>query len=192
MGEPANAITTAQAVGWSVTGIGIVISLGWNFYNSWRTRKVAEQLRTEQYRAGQWARVRDRIESALDDLVDASRVVVHQAQQLDESNFQSKVVGVLLILLVDAQDKLASALEEAKLSAYCEGDHWYDAANGKRQGSETSWDNVIRIMAEAEAAGNKSDMVAALKALKSPIGEIRTAVNQCCRAQDMLLDPEKI
>lgn len=192
MSATANAITTPQTIGWIVAGVGIAISLVWNGFNYCRTQAIAKQLRVEQYRAGQWARVRARIEGALDGLIAASKASVHQAQQLDETNFQTNVVGIFLLLLVDAQDELASALEEAKLSPYCEGENWCDAANGVKNGSETSWDNVVGIMAEAEAAETKADMVRALKSLKEPIGEIRALVNENCRVQDLLLDPETI
>jgi cellobiose-specific phosphotransferase system component IIA len=192
MSATENVITTPQTIGWIVTGVGIAFSLAWNGFNYIRTQKIAEQLRAEQYRAGQWARLRNRIEGALDELVDASKAVVQQAQKLDGDSLETRIVGVFFLLLVDAQDKLASALEEANLSIYSAGENWCDAANGPKYGSETSWDNVLRIMAEAEAAASKFDAVEALKSLKDPIGEIRALVNERCRIQDLLLDPEKV
>lgn len=178
-------------IGWGVTGVGILISLGWNLFNHFRTGWTAERLRQEQYRLSQWTRLRDRIEQGLDGLVTTSRAIVRQAQEMPDSP-ESPGLDLLNQVMVDAQDELAIALEEASVSAYCDGDHWRYGANGPSIGTETAWDVALGILAEASAASTKDAKILSLKKLRQPVNEIRVMVQEYCRVQDSLLDPAKL
>lgn len=182
-------ITTAQIVGWSVTVGGVLISLVWNLINTWRSNGLAATLRIEQYHYNQWVRIRDRIEKAMDELVDASRLAVRQAQNIEDAGGQ---IDLFNMAMVDAQDALASALEDADASEYCSDIKWSEAAVGTAHGSETSWDLVLKYVGEAQAASDKPARVAALGRLRDPIAEIRAAVSAVCRIQDRELDPNKL
>lgn len=186
------AVTTPAIIGWSVTSIGIAISLCWNWYNHARTKKTAEDLRAEQYRFNQWSRVRGAIDQALDGLMSAAKGIVHQAQQLDDKKPDHRQIAVFSQLIIDAQDELASALEDAALSQYCEGEHWRDAGHGPLTGTETAWDVVLSLLQEADDAKSKADKIDILKKLRLPIKSIRAAIVEHCRVQDATLDPSKI
>src|SRR3546814_12594304 len=101
--------------------ICIAISLGWNWFNQRQTIKTAKSLRVEQYRSAQWTRVRSKIEQAVDGLVDAGFVVQKQAQTMDSKKPENTSIDLLNLTIVQAQDQLASALDEAECSAYCDG-----------------------------------------------------------------------
>lgn len=182
-------ITTAQTVGWLITAFGIGVSLIWNFSNSLYGHRLAKRLRIEQYQSSQWERIRGKIDKSLEELIDASRLVVDQARKLDDAELQLDLFNVVM---VDAQDALASALEEASRSEYCTGKTWSDVANGYLHGSETSWDLVLQSVSVAQAAPDKAERVRALAAMRVPIGEIRDRVNEACRIQDRELDPNRL
>ncbi len=178
-----------QSIGWFLTACGILTSLGWNWHNRRRTDQTAERLRQESYRDNQWSRIRGRIETALDELVDTSKIIVRQVQQLKEGDPIDVTINLVSQMIIDTQDALASALEEASESVYCEGNHWTEAAHGKTAGTETSWDNILSILDEAGSAIGKDDKVDVLRKIKKPIGEIQAMVRECCRVQDIDLDP---
>lgn len=182
-------MTTAQFIGWTVTAVGIGVSLLWNAGNTFYSNRLARRLRIEQYRSSQWERVRGKIDKALEELIDASRLAVDQARRLDDAELQLDLFNVLM---VGAQDALASALEEANRSEYCAGQQWCDVANGQLHGSETSWDLVLQCVSAAQAAPDKAGRVKALTNMRVPIGEIRDRVNDACRVQDRELDPNRL
>jgi hypothetical protein len=185
----AAAISTPTVIGWCVTACGIIASLGWNLVNYHRSTKTAERLRNEQYVGSQWARIRTRIEKSLDGLVDASRLVVRQADELADDTALSASVNMFHRIIVDAQDELSLALEEADLSKYCDGRDWAAKANGPLVGTETSWDRVLLHLSEASSAADRAACITSLSRLKSPVTEIRQAVQECCRIQDLMYDP---
>lgn len=179
-------------IGWGVTAVGISASLLWNLFNLNRTNSTASRLRAEQYKSSQWTRVRSSIDTKLEDFVDASRLIVRQAQEMDADKFDGSATKLLNMLLVDAQDGLAVALDEASRSQYCEGDDWAVAANGILVGTETSWDRVLSSLNEASHAGDKDSLVTALRLLKAPVSQIQKSVLDACRVQDIALDPSKL
>lgn len=185
-------ITTPQVVGWTVTGIGIAISLIWNFFNQWKTNDTASKLRAEQYHSGQWARIRGKIDTAVEGLVDAAFDVEKQIHAMDPDKTENAAIQLLNLKIVQAQDKLASSLAEADRSSYCLGSDWAAAANGKLIGYETSWDLVIDAFARAQAATEKAEKLAELGKVTELIRQIGAAVADRCRIQDVELDPVKI
>lgn len=183
---------TPQEVGWALTSGGIIISLGWNFFNQHRTGRIATELRKEQYHTAQWERIRGKIDAGVDGLVVAGRAILKQAQELDDAATQNFSFDILNGLVVDAQDELALALEEADASDYCLGKDWLAAANGPSQGWETAWDTVVASLAEAGGTQIKAERVAALSKLREPIRSIKTMVQERCRIQDLTLDPARL
>lgn len=174
-----------QWIGWLLTAVGIVASLLWNYYNFSKTR----ELRVEQYQLAQWQRIRARIETQLEAMFD---VVSFSAQQLHAAKSpeqQNESINLCNLTLVMAQDALASALEEASKSDHCDGACWGEAASGLAHGTETSWDIAIGLISEALAEPGKARKAAKLKQLLIPIREIREAVMERCRIQDISLDP---
>lgn len=185
-------ISASQLIGWGLTALGITISLGWNWFNQRRTIKTAELLRIEQYRNVQWTRVRGAIEKAVDGLVDAGFVIQKQAQSMDADQPGNDSIDLYNLTMIQAQDKLASALGEAERSAYCNGTEWASTANGVLVGQECSWDLILAAIAEAQAAPTKLEKLSALAKISEPISQIRIAVTDRCRIQDMEIDPERI
>lgn len=186
------AVTTPQVIGWILTGVGIVASLSWNFFNRLHTNRTAKDLRIEQYRSSQWSRIRTRIEQALDTLIDASKAILHQAVQLDDANLNNRPLELFNRHMVDAQDGLASALEEAALSPYCEGENWRAGANGPATGTETAWDEVLACLENTLSATDRAAKIASLERIRVPISQIRSMVMDLCRVQDLTIDPDKI
>lgn len=188
MSAAAAAPTAINYVTWTVAIIGIGSSLIWNLVNTVRSNSLAQRLRVEQYRSSQWTRIRGQIDKALDDLIGSSTLVVDEAIKLDDSdtklNFFNRIV-------VNSQDELCTALREADLSSYCEGDTWEACASGTAHGSETSWDLVLHYITVAQEATCKADRIAALSKIRTPIQEIRRVVNDRMRVQDHELDPHR-
>jgi len=182
-------VTAPQIIGWVVTGLGIFVSFGWNLVNHLRTNASAKKLRGEQYALSQWSRIRGMIDQALDGLVGASKAIVQQVQQLDENDPSNVQIDIFNQLMIDAQDELASALEEAALSPYSEGVHWRGAANGPLTGTETAWDRILTITEEARASTTKKAKIDALKNMRIYVQQIRTLIADYCRAQDINLEP---
>jgi len=180
-------ITAAQWIGWGVTAVGILLSLGWNLKNQSRT----DDLRKDQYKISQWERIRARIEKSADDLVIVRTAIIQQVHECSDDNIQSVRMNLLNQMMVDAQDNLSSALEEAATSSYCNGDHWRQGANGETQGSETSWDMVLACFEEAREAASKEEKLVALQRMRTPVLQIRDKVMAYCRVQDSEYDPDK-
>lgn len=189
------AAATTQYVTWALTGTGIAASLGWNLINSIRSTWIAAELRKEQYKSAQWARIRSRIDVASDGLVDAVDALVAQvnaAAQSMPTSAQPAVAGMIQMMVSQAHDKLSIELSEASASAHCSGTDWEQAANGKQHGTESSWDMVLNELNEFDVAAAATDKMKALQKARGYVVEVRSTVNQRLRTQDNELDPARL
>lgn len=179
-------------IGWVVTAIGIVISFVWNLINSISTNRTAARLRGEQYDLNQWARLRARVDQALDGLNIAVATIILEVQELETEEPGNAAIDRGNHRLISAQDELASALEECALSGYCSGDGWLDAANGATIENESAWDTILAVIEEARSCAKKDDKLTCIRKIRPQYARVREAVRQCCTAQDLVLDPKKI
>lgn len=178
-----------QIVTWGLTGLGISVSLGWNWYNAYNSGKLAQTLREEQYKSGQWTRIRGKIDGAMDALSDAVDALLAQVTIASDNTAAS---GFIQQAVSQAHDRLAQELADASASIHCMGNDWETAAYGKIHGSETSWDLVVGALGEFDSATTPDNRIAALKKARAFTLEVKGAVKERLRIQDNFLDPARI
>lgn len=182
-------MTGIQLVTWGLTATGTAVSLGWNLFNYLRSGRLAKTLREEQYRSAQWTRIRGKIDSAMEGLIDAVDALVAQVNVASDN---AAAAGVIQQAVSQAHDKLATELADATASVHCVGDDWLDAAYGAQHGSETSWDLVVGALETFDTATLPAARIAALKKARMHVGEIKLKVNERLRIQDYELDPARL
>jgi hypothetical protein len=178
-----------QLVTWGLTALGTAVSLVWNWYNAHNSGKIARTLREEQYKSGQWTRIRGKIDGSMDALSDAVDALLAQVK-IDSTNTAAS--GFIQQAVSQAHDRLAQELGDASASIHCAGNDWEVTAYGKNHAGETSWDLVVRALGDFDAATTSADRIAALNTARVFVSEIKGAVNERLRIQDNVLDPARI
>jgi hypothetical protein len=188
---PDSGVHTAQVVGWIVTFVAFLGNLVWNWRNRLHTNELAANLRFEQHSRDNWSRLRARIESKLDELVEAACEAPSTVKALPDGSTASQVLEMLNLDLVGKQDRLARALQEADVSHYTNYEDWANAGSGLPHGNETSWDLLLAKFEEAGQAANEADVFARLVEMRPFALEIEHAVKEKVRGQEWFFEPAK-
>jgi len=179
---------TTQLITWAVAGIGIGINLLWNWWNFRQNTKLAQQLRAESFEQDRWARLRNRIETRLEELLDTLRGAPSMLSTLKEEELRHQApidfIGSQIVL---AHDALSRSLEAADKADFCSGTDWATLALGNSYGKETSWDLISTAI--SVATEKSADRITYLKRLKRYSDDIEDTVRTGLDQQDAAFAP---
>lgn len=182
-------VQTVHLLTWIVAFIGIAANLIWNWRNRIHTNDLGVEIRRERYQQDQWARIRTKIENAVDDLVESVVTAPVQIQALSPGTDPKVFLDMLNLNIVNNQDALARALRAAEESDDCSVLFWDSAQWGSDHGDETSWDILLSKFSTARDEKDIKTQVTQLAALKPYVLEIYSAVAELIRRQDVVLKP---
>lgn len=179
-------LTPSQWAPW----VGIIVSLGWNLYNSWKSNAEASRIRHQIYRSSEWARIRAGILECAHGFVDTAYTLNVQAKNIKTAQINNEAVAACNEAMAHVHDQLCIALREATCSEFCEDDDWEQVANGDSVAGESSWDRILVKLNEAQAADDIVEKQSAFATSHSLAKEIRNAVLERCMRQDRECAPE--
>jgi hypothetical protein len=160
-----------DAIPWILASLGIIISLGWNFFNYRRTTSIQRDIRQQQIRLEEFRRLRTRIDDALAALLQRKKdLAMAAAPGLTLAKLKSATLEIERAITTDyveLQDRLASADE----SAYATNADWVELI-------EPSWetyaDQIFEFREQTKAPEARQRVDLAIGAL----GEIGRVLNR--------------
>lgn len=182
-------VSSAQQIGWVISGLAIAASLAWNAFNWRHTNKKALETRSANFKSDQWASARARIEAALDSFSEAVESLLISTPKRSDPTFDDKFAPLNLTLSIK-HGALSDALSDAqKNSLYISDRGWDDLAYGPLAGAETSWDRILSALDDVSTATNDEAAAAALASIKAHRAAVRQGIVDAVRIETGTHDP---
>ena len=160
-----------DAIPWILASLGIIISLGWNFFNYRRTTSIQRDIRQQQIRLEEFRRLRTRIDDALAALLQRKKdLAMAAAPGLSLPKLKSATLEIERAITTDyveLQDRLASADE----SAYATNTDWVELI-------EPSWEAYADQIFEFREQTKAPDARERIELATGALGEIGRVVNR--------------
>jgi hypothetical protein len=180
--------TTKDIVSWTLTAIGLTVTLGWNLHNRIRTDRIAKQLRCEAFEFDEWKVQRTEILRVLREFENAGgglsvlAIGGHQADALVELVNQEgeELVRIHISLL-------------RELDRVCSEQNWALLAYGQSVDEESDWDRLNSILAAiGEIDEDAQSKRVRLTGVDQHIRAISAAINSEIRVRTAEHSPHKI
>lgn len=180
-------VLTKDVIGWTLTGIGLLINFGFNIWNRFYTDKLARELRQSTFGLEEWKSHRTAITTRLGDFEAAGDRLLslargdHAAPALrEELNKEGRQ-------LMMAHEALLRALLRA-------GDgSWEQYGFGSYLAGESDWDRLNSILAEVPDLGDDATEIrASLAPIRGHLRSIAAKVVEQIRVATAEHDPNKL
>ena len=138
---PANgaAFDWLSAVPWGVAIVGTLVNLGWNFSNYRMTTGLQRRIRRETIELEEFRRIRIPIDLALGELANQKASLTSLSGSAVAIDEWRKQIGDAQVTIVDAYERLESALGRADASRFAKGEDW-------RKPIELIWDEFSTVI----------------------------------------------
>ena len=161
-----------DVIPWALTAVGILLNLGWNYFNYKRMTAFQANVRSEGVKLEEFKRIRAPIDSALIDL----RPLREGLNTLSCSGTTLKEIreeaDLLQKTLTEKYLNLQGALEDADNSQFAQGNDW-------RPPIDDRWDELVGTFDVVHnPKRNDVDVRSALTLGADKIGEISRLVNE--------------
>lgn len=161
------------------------ISLLWNLYNLLETRRVAKQIRQENFDLDEWKSHRTTLASRLDDFENCADRLLALTQGEHKSGELLSEISKEARLLVSAHEALLRSLER------CGGVNWMILGYGNTVSGESDWDRLNTSLASvAQMDGDPHHIREVLSSIKPNIRSIAGAVTGRIADQSAAHRPE--
>ncbi len=123
-----------SAIPWGVAICGTAINLAWNYSNYRMTTGLQRKIRSETIALEEFRRVRIPIDAALGELVNQKASLASLSASSVAIDEWRKQIGDAQVTIVEAYERLDSALSRADASRFAQGEDW-------RKPIEIIWDD---------------------------------------------------
>lgn len=178
-------IATKDIVTWCVTGVGLLVTLGWNLQNRRRTDRIATDLRGEAFRLDEWKGKRSAIATRLADFESAAASIAALTRGAHDAAGLREELTKQNQLLITAHEALLRVLQRTDRN-------WEALAFGRTQGTESDWDQLNTILADtAEIESDATAMRSKLAAAQPFVTSIAELILEHVNATTASFDPVK-